>query len=61
MPPKAVRMPWEKSMPSMSSGVVSLRTRMTFSLFLPCSAAASSAVNRSRQRQRREKRADPWQ
>ena len=31
MPPVAVRMPWAASMPWMSSGVVSLRTRMTFS------------------------------
>ena len=34
MPPKTVRIPCEKSMPSMSSGVVSRRTRMTFCLVL---------------------------
>ena len=31
MPPRAVRMPWAACMPWMSSGLVSTRTRMTFS------------------------------
>ena len=43
MPPRAVRMPWAACMPPMSSGEVSVRTRMTFSP-LAASASASAAV-----------------
>ena len=47
MPPRTVRMPWDTSMPSISSGEVSRRTRMTFS---PRSAhsLASPAVKTTR-------------
>ena len=41
MPPRAVRMPWATAMPPMSSGLVSMRTRMTF---LPCLAQLSAVV-----------------
>src|SRR5450759_1198889 len=44
MPPWAVSTPWETMTPWMSSGVVSKRTRMTFSP-LPPRSAASSAEN----------------
>ena len=44
MPPRAVRMPWATYMPPMSSGLVSMRTSITF---LPFSfhASASAALN----------------
>ena len=42
-PPRAVRMPWATIMPCTSSGLVSLRTKTTFSPFF-AAASASSAV-----------------
>src|SRR5207249_2594233 len=47
MPPRAVKMPWAAFMPPMSSGEVSMRTRMTGS---PAAArrSASSALNTTR-------------
>ena len=42
MPPWAVSTPWETMTPAMSSGVVSKRTRMTFSPLPPRSAASSA-------------------
>jgi hypothetical protein len=41
MPPRLVRMPSAAFMPRMSSGLVSMRTRITF---LPCSAQASASA-----------------
>ncbi len=43
MPPRAVRIPWAACIPPMSSGEVSVRTRMTRSP-LAASASASAAV-----------------
>ena len=47
MPPRAVRMPWAASMPRMSSGLVSSRTRMTCSP-RPAQATASAALKTTR-------------
>ncbi len=44
MPPRVVRMPWAACMPWMSSGLVSMRTRITASP-LPARISASSALN----------------
>ena len=44
MPPRVVRMPCAACMPWMSSGLVSMRTRMTASP-LPARLSASSALN----------------
>jgi hypothetical protein len=44
MPPRVVRMPFAACMPWMSSGLVSMRTRMTASPFC-ARASASSALN----------------
>ena len=42
MPPRAVRMPSAASIPWMSSGEVSIRTRITFWPALPRSSASSA-------------------
>ncbi|MPN53426.1 hypothetical protein SDC9_201090 [bioreactor metagenome] len=47
MPPRTVRMPWELCIPSMSSGLVSSRTRITF-LPRPTHFITSSAENTTR-------------
>ena len=60
MPPVAVRMPFAASMPWMSSGVVSLRTRITRSF---CAAALDGVVgveHRRADRRARRGRRGRW-
>mmetsp|Transcript_45450 Transcript_45450/g.73758 ORF Transcript_45450/g.73758 Transcript_45450/m.73758 type:complete len:205 (+) Transcript_45450:2056-2670(+) len=42
MPPRVVSTPWAEWMPWISSGLVSIRTRITFSPFLALSSASSA-------------------
>ncbi len=56
--PRTVRMPWATCMPSMSSGEVSRRTRMTFSPSGPHSLASSAGKPPGR-KPHRERRAGP--